>query len=122
MLDDAGFRLFGAMSVFVVFFGAAIVTRRKAAFHMRYMYLGTLGLIEAPLHRLFNYVIGFSFQTSGLLIVTGHLALIFVLLIYDKRSQGKVHAATWWGLGGFFVIQFIAGLIVFSDWWQKIPH
>ena len=122
MLNDAGFRLFAAMSTFVVYFWAAIAMRRNAAYHMRFMYLATIGPIEASLHRLFNYVLRFSFETSGILILAGHLALILILFAYDKRCHGKVHAATWWGLGGFFAIQVAAGLIVFSDWWQQLPH
>ena len=120
MLNDAGFRLFASTPNFIIYFVAALILRKKVSFHMRYMYFATIAPVEAAMNRILVYLLDISPAVAGPLIGLWHLLLIMVVLIYDKNQNGKVHAATWWGLGGFILIQIIAINIIGTSWWQQI--
>jgi hypothetical protein len=83
--------LFG-MVVFGALVGAAVVLRRRSAFHKRLMLLATLELVTAAVSRL-PYVEDWG--PAGFFGVTD----LFVVAIaaYDYATAKRIHPATLWG-------------------------
>jgi uncharacterized membrane protein YozB (DUF420 family) len=85
------------MLLFGVFAGAGLWFRRRPDVHKRFMMLATLVLLPPALGRATIHVFGapkpvLSFGATSLLLVA--------LMIYDRRTRGRLHPVTLWaGLG-----------------------
>lgn len=83
---------FGAVVVFPVLLGAALLLRRKADFHKRLVMLATLELVTAAIARIP------IISAGGPLVFFGGTDLFVVAIaIYDWKTRGRVHPATLWG-------------------------
>jgi hypothetical protein len=88
---------FGAIVVFPVLLGAALLLRRRADYHKRLVMLATLELVTAAIARIPGLSAG------GPLVFFGATDLFIVAIaIYDWKTRGRIHPATLWG--GVFLI------------------
>jgi len=119
-----------AVLLFAGFVTAAIVRRKRADWHKRFMLVGTVALLNAALARVF-----FLAATGGgpgmrpgrgpvnpveFALVPALLTdLVIVLaMLFDWRNRGRPHPAYWWGLGTMLAVQLLRGPIGRSDLWQ----
>jgi len=97
--------------IFVICVALAIALRNsRPDWHKRLMILGTFALLQAPLVRMYENVFEFR-EISGLLGVVSHIILMVLLVIWDRRTQGKFHPATLWGTILITLIVFGVGPI-----------
>lgn len=99
-LDEAaGFLLIplGDMVLFGALFFPAVIYRSKPEVHKRLMILATIAIAFAAIFRM---------QALGLPLNAG-LVLWFALpiacMIYDLKSQGRIHRIYWYGIAGMGV-------------------
>ncbi|WP_010546213.1 hypothetical protein [Sphingomonas elodea] len=91
---------------------AALVLRRKTAWHRRLMFCGMAILTGPgfgrllPMPLLAPYAWWAAFVAVSLLLVIGMIA--------DQRRIGRVHPAWFWGLGLFLGVQLAADAVAFS--------
>ena len=100
--------LFGAMAI------VALRARRYTGWHRRLM-LTAMSILTGPgLGRLLPMplLIPHAWRIGIL------LTLIFPVIgmIADKRRNGHVHPAYWWGVGSVVTVQIIADVLAYSDW------
>jgi hypothetical protein len=90
------------LGLFVILIGAALSLRTRGTAHKRLMLLGTLALIPAAATRLPG-------NLTLMLTMGGLPEVLFVLSlgVHDRRTRGRVHAATLWG-GGVLVVTAVA--------------
>jgi hypothetical protein len=112
-----GFRLFHSTPAFALFLVAAIVLRRRADWHLRFMYQTAIAAVATVLGRIYLYWAQLPEAVAAPLIPLGNLLFVLLLPIYDYLAYRRVHPASWIGLGAFFVFQAIVTPIVFSDLW-----
>ncbi|MEN2785456.1 hypothetical protein ACFOKI_12440 [Sphingomonas qilianensis] len=106
----------GAIVTFAVLVGAAVVMRKRSAWHKRLMFLGTAAVLTTPLARITRFTeMGLAPPIGGMILTD---ILLGALVVYDVRTSGKVHPATVWG-GGFFVAtQALRILLNMTPAWQ----
>jgi len=99
-LDEAaGFLLIplGDMALFGPLFFTAVAKRRNAELHKRLMILATIAVAFAAIFRM---------QALGLPLSAG-LTMWFVLpaicIVYDLKTQGRIHPVYWIGIAGMIV-------------------
>ena len=80
------------MVLFAAFVALAVVKRRDAQNHKRWMYLATVNLVTAAVARWPG-----TFDLGPLAFFGITDLLIVALGIYDVRSRGRLHSATLWG-------------------------
>jgi hypothetical protein len=120
---------FTAVSLFAVFITAAIVNLKRPEWHKRFMLLGTVALLQAAVARFFFLAatgggpgarpgngpplpIGATMPAAFLVDL-----LVVAAIIHDWRSDGRVHPAYWWGLGGTMVVQLLRPVIGYTETW-----
>ncbi|WP_169804900.1 hypothetical protein [Sphingomonas asaccharolytica] len=106
----------GAVLTFAVLTGWAVAMRRRAAWHKRLMLLGTLALLTTPLARVTRMSHLPLTPPLGGMVLTD--LLLLVLVAYDLRTTGKLHAATKWGGAFFLLTQVIRIVLNMTPAWQ----
>ena len=103
---------------FAVLIGTALWLRRRSDYHKRLMLLGTLALIPAATTRLFMLTGG----VMGLLTVAGlgEAMFIMALCVHDRRTAGRIHAATLWGGGLLLIMAVTRPWVMGTDAWLAI--
>lgn len=82
------------MLFFGVFAGAGLASRRRPDAHKRFMVLATIMLLPAAIGRALITIFGVFHPALPL----GTTALfVLAIVIYDRRSRGRVHPVTLWG-------------------------
>lgn len=100
------------LSLFIIFFLAALYWRQVADTHKRLMLYATLFLMGPAIGRLTEI-----FNLSPYYSVPILIALQLTPIIYDKRIRGKVHPVCWIGFVAFFItIPIIVGLSESLAW------
>lgn len=110
-----------ALFCFAGLVAAAIVNRRRTAWHRRLMFCsmamltgpGWGRLLPTPLFIPWSWwVVGFA--APAIFPLIGMFA--------DRRRNGRVHPAWWWGLGAVVAVHLIAEIIAFSPLGLAITH
>ncbi|MGS2719392.1 hypothetical protein [Paraglaciecola aestuariivivens] len=112
------FRLFQSIPTFVLFLVLALAYRRRADFHLRFMYQTAFAGITSIADRLLTFYSPLEQQIVGPMAGLTGLLCMLALPIYDKLVHKNVHKASWIGLLVYFIFQFsIAGFVFQADWW-----
>lgn len=106
-----GLLLFGALVA------AAIVKRRETGWHRRLMLVGMSILTGPGLGRLLPMPLLIPHAWRIMTVVTMIWPLIG--MIADKRRNGTIHSAWFYGVGAVFAVQIIADLIAYSAWGES---
>lgn len=106
----------GAILTFAVLTGWAVAMRKRVAWHKRLMLLGTLALLTTPLARLTRLSHLPLTPALGGIVLTD--LILLVLVAYDLRTSGKLHAATKWGGAFFLLTQLIRIGLNMTPAWQ----
>lgn len=106
----------GAILTFAVLTGWAVAMRKRAAWHKRLMLLGTLALLTTPLARVTRLSHLPLTPALGGIVLTD--LILLVLVAYDLRTSGKLHAATKWGGAFFLLTQLIRIGLNMTPAWQ----
>jgi hypothetical protein len=106
----------GAILTFAVLTGWAVAMRKRAAWHKRLMLLGTLALLTTPLARVTRMSHVPLTPALGGIVLTD--LILLVLVAYDLRTTGKLHAATKWGGAFFLLTQIIRIVLNMTPAWQ----
>jgi hypothetical protein len=82
------------MVLFGVFAGAGLASRRRPETHKRFMALSTIAMLPAAIGRGMGALLGVAnpalfFGAVGI--------FILAMVLYDRRSRGRVHPVTLWG-------------------------
>lgn len=112
-----GFRLFHSTPAFVVFLIAALAMRRRADWHLRFMYQTAIAAIATIIGRIYIYYLGMEDGQASILIPVANLLFVLALPVYDFVKYRKVHSASWIGVAAFVGFQLVASPIVFSQAW-----
>jgi uncharacterized membrane protein len=107
------------MLIYMVCISIAVALRRRPDWHKRLMILGTFSLLEAPISRLFKNVFGLP-EIAGFMAANGHILLMVVFLIWDRRRRGRFHPAAVWGTILSTLIVFGTAPIAFTERWRGI--
>jgi hypothetical protein len=103
------------MTVFSMFFGAAIALRRKPQLHKRLMVVAATALLVAAASRM-----------TFLPLITVRQAVwvspILVAMAYDFGAQRVIHPVYLLGLGGLFVRAVSPGFIAGTERWAAVTH
>jgi hypothetical protein len=105
--------------VFSILTGAALWLRTKGGYHKRLMLLGTLALIPAATTRPFPLE-----SVLGTLMMFGLAEAMFVVAlgVHDRRTSGRVHAATRWGGGVLLLTAVSRSLVAGTDAWLALAN
>ena len=105
---------FQELVVFAILIGAALWLRNRGGYHKRLMLLGTLALIPAATTRPF-----LPGSLLGTLTMFGLAEVMFLvaLCVHDRRTSGRVHAATLWGGGLLLITAVSRTLVMGTDAW-----
>lgn len=82
------------MIFFPLAYTLAIVNRRKGDAHKRYMLFAGMVMLDPALARLVA-----AFGLFPPVIMGIELALVASVIVYDRKTLGRVHPATWFGAG-----------------------
>ena len=119
-----------AILLFAVFVTAAMVQRRRADWHKRFMLVASAALLNAAFARFF-----FLAATGGgpgmrpgmgpprppeFVLPAGLLAdsVIVLAMLFDWRTRGRPHRAYLWGLGVILAVQLLRGPISRTEAWS----
>ncbi len=107
---------FTAMLLFGIFVALAVAYRKQGAHHKRFMLVGTVNLLEAAIIRF-----PFAFIPANAPLTSFGPALLFIvaLIIYDRRTLGKIHPVTLWGGIVVAVSQPLAFVISNTSAWHS---
>ncbi|WP_157082176.1 hypothetical protein [Sphingomonas pruni] len=106
----------GAILTFAILTAWAVAMRKRAAWHKRLMLLGTLALLTTPLARVTRMTHLPLTPALGGIILTD--LILLVLVAYDLRTTGRLHAATKWGGAVFLLTQAIRIVLNMMPAWQ----
>jgi len=106
------------VQIAVVSFGvlaiAGLVKRRDTQSHRRLMLMATIILSDPALDRMLpGPIIGGT--VSQWIIMAIQLAFAGLVLLHDRKILGRVHQATWWGIG------IIVASHVLTDALSRVP-
>lgn len=110
-----GLPIFSIWILFTFFYIGAIYYRWRVADHKRLMLLASAAALSAATFRIVIQLLGFEYWVA----IVGTLApnlFLFVAMIYDYRSMGKIHRVYLWGVpatiglvGGTFLLVMTPG-------------
>jgi hypothetical protein len=106
--------------VFTTLIAAALYHRRSAQKHKRLMLIATIGMLMPAMGRL---LLPIPFPA---VIAATYGIMLGALIVWDIKSQGKIHVATRWG-GSFLIASWIFRLsimqtatwLAFAGWAQS---
>lgn len=133
--DPARAFLIAPMSAILAFGGfvaAAVANVRRPEWHKRFMLVATVAVLQAAIARFF-----FLWATGGGPGMRPGLAppppvesalsgafvadlLIVAAMIHDRRQDGRVHPAYWWGLGMMVAVQLGRTPFAYTDAWYRV--
>lgn len=108
---------------------AAIANIRRPEWHKRFMLVATTALLQAALARFFFLAAtgGGPGMRPGMgpplpverTMMPGFLVILLIVaaMIHDWRSNGRVHAAYWWGFAATLVVQLSRPLMAHTETW-----
>jgi hypothetical protein len=110
---------FSLLLGFAVCVAWAMVLRKRPDWHKRLILLGTFPLLQSSFDRMAANVFGVP-EIRGLMAGAGHLVLMILFVIWDRRRQGYFHPVTKWGT--ILIILFYLGSpsIAGTKWWQEL--
>jgi len=97
----------------------AIALRQRPDWHKRLILLGTFPLLQSSFDRLAANVFGLT-EMRGLMAGVGHLVLMILFLVWDRRGQGHFHPVTKWGTLLIFLFYLFSPAIAGTDWWREL--
>lgn len=97
---------------FVAFVFAAVKQRRNTGWHRRLMFMAMAILTGPGLGRLLPMPLMMPHAWRIMVVVT--MIIPMIMMIADKRRNGKVHPAWFWGIGAVLVTQVVADVIAYS--------
>ena len=103
------------MTVFSIFFGAAIAFRRKPQVHKRLMLVAATMLLVAAASRM-RFLPLLSMRQAV------WVSPILLAMAYDFRTKRVVHPVYPIGLGAFFVRAISPGIFADTDAWSRAAH
>ncbi len=116
----AAFRLFQTLPAMVIFFGGALLLKRKTQWHWRWMYLAAFSAFNTVSHRLLKYYTDMPEVSIMPLVGLITLAPVVALIIYDKLAHEKVHRASWAGALIMIALQALAFMILSTSFWAGL--
>ena len=127
-----------AMSGFAVMFAAAIANIRRPDWHKRLMIVATFFIMPAAASRLIGFLLNGMRWGSWPGVrppppVYGPLRamllldfIILVVMLYEWRSERRIHPAWMWGLGALVSVHLLlvplsstAAWLAFADWFAR---
>jgi len=103
------------MTVFSIFFGAAIAFRRKPQIHKRLMMVAATMLLVAAASRM-------TFLPLLQMRQAIWVSPILLAMAHDVRAQRAIHPVYVIGLAAFFVRAISPGIIADTDAWSAVAH
>ena len=106
-------------TMFAVFVATAVAFRRRTEVHRRLMVLATVGILQAPMARIFFVAKGgggpgVRLNTNGPPPIQNSIGpaltidlLIVAAILYDWRTRGRPHPVYLIGLGVLLTVQFL---------------
>ena len=101
------------MTLYSLFFGAAIVFRRRPRLHRRLMVVAATMLLVAAAGRM-------RFLPTVPLFLAVWASPILLALAYDYRKEGRLHSAYLLGLAAILVRGYAPPLIVHTSTWTAV--
>jgi hypothetical protein len=102
---------------------AALLLRHRPAAHKRLMLIATLPLIGAGFGRVVRMLTGapppFTLIPS---VYVATNAFLLAIAVYDWRTRGRLHPVFLPAVGGLFVIELTAGLLLRSPAWASFTR
>jgi hypothetical protein len=97
----------------------AVALRRQPGWHKRLILLGTFPLLQSAFDRMAANVFGLP-EIRGLIAGAGHLILMILFVIWDRRRLGYFHPVTLWGT--IVIVLFYLGspAIAATEWWREL--
>lgn len=113
-LDQTVFQ-FGALLIFVVLVGSALILRRRPEAHKRLMALVVIQtLMAAPLAHLVGH-----FQLSGVILPAWGVGVALTFIAYDRRTLGRIHPVSLWVGPGLVVVNNLQFMVIGpSETWR----
>jgi hypothetical protein len=102
-----------ALVPFGVFVAAAVWYRRRPAVHKRLMMLAMVSTTGAPVVHLIGH-----WQLAFLVFPVSQIMLLSLLFIHDRRSQGRLHPVSLWGVVSFAWTPLFFSLIAPTSAWH----
>lgn len=100
------------MIFFPLAYALAILNRRKPDAHKRYMLFSGMIMLDPALSRLVG---GLGLFPPLIMII--ELGLLVSVIVYDRKTLGRVHGATWFGAGIILLTYpIVFGLAQTSQW------
>ena len=103
------------MIFFPLAYTLAILNRHKGAAHKRYMLFAGMVMLDPALARLIA-----AFGLFPPVIIAAELALVASVIVYDRRTLGRVHGATWFGAGIIAVTYPLAFFVAQTPFWAAL--
>jgi hypothetical protein len=103
------------MTVFAIFFSAAIAFRRKPQVHKRLMMVAATMLLVAAASRM-------TFLPNLQVRQAVWVSPILLAMAYDFRAQRLIHPVYLVGLGAFLVRAVSPRFIATTDTWSAVTH
>ncbi len=103
------------MTVFSIFFGAAIAFRRRPQVHKRLMMVAATMLLVAAASRM-------AFLPLLSMRQAVWVSPILLAMAYDFRAQRVIHPVYLIGLAAFFVRALSPGILADTDTWSSVAH
>ena len=104
---------------FAVCVAWAIALRRRPDWHKRLIILGTFPLLQSAFDRMGANVFGLP-EIRGLFAGVGHLALMILFLVWDRRTLGRFHPVTRWGTVLLILFYLLSPAIAGTAWWRQL--
>jgi hypothetical protein len=122
--DYAWFNVCDLSSFTILMIASIAAVTRHLPWHRRFMYGAAISLVGPAISRWYfgpwfvkvPIVQPFIDMAPNL---TAHLFLI-ALAVYDRRSLGRVHPATWWLIATLVPLTVISPFIAYSEWWRTL--
>lgn len=76
----------------LIFYTLGVAKRGDALFHKHCMLIMSIAIMDPGIARL---AISFGFPPLAILV---HIGLVIMVMMYDRRTAGKIHMITWAGL------------------------
>jgi len=110
---------------FIILMTASIAAiTRHLPWHRRFTYGAAICLVGPAISRWYSgpwfiHVPDLPPLTDLAPNFTAELFLV-ALALFDRRTEGRVHPATWWMIGTLVPLNVASAFIAYSDWWRHL--